>query len=114
MTNYPFLFLPHHLDHLEATKSVLEMLQLTSPLVCCYDTLMLTRLIEKSKGVYAVISLRKEQLQEIDSKLFFYRLNENKNFIYTEMFPVRFCPTWSNQGNFTKVARDLAIKITLE
>ena len=29
------------------------------------------------------------------------------------MFPVRFCPTWSNQGNFTKVARDLAIKITL-
>ena len=21
LTNYPFLFLPHHLDHLEATKS---------------------------------------------------------------------------------------------
>ena len=46
LTNYPFLFL-HHLDHLEATKSVLEMLQLTSPLVCCYDTLMLTVSLKK-------------------------------------------------------------------
>ncbi|RBR74887.1 LysR family transcriptional regulator [Enterococcus faecalis] len=80
LTNYPFLFLPHHLDHLEATKSVLEMLQLTSPLVCCYDTLMLTRLIEKSKGVYAVISLRKEQLQEIDSKLFFLPIERKQKF----------------------------------
>ena len=61
-----------------------------------------------------MISLRKEQLQEIDSKLFFLPIERKQNFIYTEMFPVRFCPTWSNQGNFTKVARDLAIKITLE
>ena len=66
------------------------MLQLTSPLVCCYDTLMLTRLIEKSKGVYAVISLRKEQLQEIDSKLFFYRLNENKILFIPKCFQFGF------------------------
>ena len=65
------------------------MLQLTSPLVCCYDTLMLTRLIEKVKEFMR--SLRKEQLQEIDSKLFFLPIERKQNFIYTEMFPVRFC-----------------------
>ena len=41
---------------------------------------MLTRLIEKSKGVYAVISLRKEQLQEIDSKLFFLPIERKQKF----------------------------------
>ncbi|HCN86373.1 MAG TPA: LysR family transcriptional regulator, partial [Enterococcus faecalis] len=45
-----------------------------------YDTLMLTGLIEKSKGVYAVISLRKEQLQEIDSKLFFLPIERKQKF----------------------------------
>ena len=60
-----------------------------------------------------MISLRKEQLQEIDSKLFFYRLNENKILFIPKCFQFGFV-LWSNQGNFTKVARDLTIKITLE
>ena len=65
---------------------------------------MLTRLIEKSKGVYAVISLRKEQLQEIDSKLFFLPIERKQNFIYTEMFPVRFCQLVKSRQLY-KVAR---------
>ena len=37
-----------------------------------------------------MISLRKEQLQEIDSKLFFYRLNENKILFIPKCFQFGF------------------------
>ncbi|MGK0552473.1 LysR family transcriptional regulator [Enterococcus faecalis] len=80
LDKYPFLYLPHHLDHLETTKSIIQSLQLKSKLVCCYDSLMLSELIEKSKGVYVIISVRKRLLKEITSKVEFLQIDQKQKF----------------------------------